>query len=79
MLLGCGSDAGGDSVSDADRQRLIDELVDDAGVEPANAECAIDGQIEEFGARILDTDVGPTDAEVDRLFEIWQGCGLIPE
>ena len=73
----CGSDAADPDFPAEERQALIDDLVDNRGVALDDATCAIDGQIAEFGDRILDPDDTPTEAEVDRLVEIWEACGLL--
>lgn len=56
-----------------DRQEAIDDLVGE-GLPRAQAECVIDGSIEEFGESKLGSNDEPTADDEAKIFEIMTEC-----
>ena len=56
-----------------DREEAINDLVDE-GVERSQAECVIDGSIEEFGESKLGSNDEPTAEEEEKIFDIMTDC-----
>ena len=74
-------DSDDDDGGSFDRDDAVDELVD-SGVTRDQAECYVDGVIDEFGQDRIDEIEGegdgatPTDEEVQALLDIVTGCGV---
>jgi hypothetical protein len=68
-----------DSGGGFDRDEAIDELVDD-GITRDQAECYVDGVIDEFGQDRIDElegdDAAPTDDEFQALLDLATDCGI---
>ena len=73
-LSGCSDD----SVSSEDRDKAVDQLVSEAGMTQDQAECLVDGFIDEFGAeKILEVSEDPeslSEEEQNAMVDLTLDC-----
>ncbi len=73
LVAGCGDD---DDANSAERQEIVDDIMESTGASEGEAECVVDAAVDRFGEDALDPDFEPAEDDAADFMAAFADCGI---